>query len=102
MSKLIRVASASDIPVGEGREVLADGIVIAIYNLGGEFCALDGICPHAGGPLAEGDLEGPIVTCPWHGWQFDVRTGKNCLSEQITHRRYVVKVEGDDLYVEIP
>ena len=48
------------------------GRVIALFNVDGTFYALDGVCPHQGGPLGQGTLEGCIVTCPWHGWQFDV------------------------------
>ncbi|WP_145368483.1 Rieske (2Fe-2S) protein [Maioricimonas rarisocia] len=96
------VASISDIPPGSSREVVAGDRVLAIFNVSGEFHALDGICPHAGGPLGDGTLSGGVVTCPWHGWQFDVTTGQHCLSPGICQTRYPVSVEGDQVVVELP
>ena len=102
MAKWVRVAGTADVPEGQGLEVMADDQVVALFHAGGEYYALDGICPHAGGPLGEGQLQGSIVTCPWHGWQFDVSTGTHCLNRNLTHRSYPVKVEGDDVFVELP
>ncbi len=81
---------------------MADDKVVALYNVDGTFYALDGVCPHAGGPLGEGTLRGNIVTCPWHGWQFNVTNGQNCLNARLPHTCYKVKVEGDGVYVELP
>ena len=102
MPRSIRVAFASDVPPGTSKEVLADDQVVALFNVAGTFYALDGVCPHAGGPLGEGTLRGTIVTCPWHGWQFDVANGQNCLNARMTHTCFPVKVEGDDVLVEVP
>jgi nitrite reductase/ring-hydroxylating ferredoxin subunit len=102
MSRSIRVASVSDVPPGSSKEVIADDRVVALFNVDGAFYALDGVCPHAGGPLGEGTLRGTIVTCPWHGWQFDVSTGRNCLNPRMGHQCFSVKVDGDDVLVEIP
>ncbi|MEX2287084.1 MAG: Rieske 2Fe-2S domain-containing protein [Planctomycetaceae bacterium] len=97
-----RVASVAEIPPGTARELTAAGRVIALFNVDGRFHALDGVCPHAGGPLGQGTLSGTTVTCPWHGWQFDVTTGRHCLNTNIQHDCLAVKVDGDDVYVEIP
>src|SRR5258707_1257869 len=86
MSRSIRVASVSDVPPGSSKEVMADDRVVALFNVDGMFYALDGVCPHAGGPLGEGTLRGKTVTCPWHGWQFDVSTGQNCLNPRMSHQ----------------
>ncbi|MFG0335152.1 MAG: Rieske (2Fe-2S) protein [Maioricimonas sp. JB049] len=102
MSTHHAVASVSDVPPGSGREVVAGNRVLAIFNVSGEFHALDGICPHAGGPLGKGTLIDRIVTCPWHGWQFDVTSGQHCLSPGIRQTRYPVTVEGDQIVVELP
>lgn len=102
MAQEVRVAAVADVPPGSAREVAAAGLVIALYNVDGQFYALDGVCPHAGGPLGQGDLNGCIVTCPWHGWQFDVTTGRHCLTEKIVQTSYPVDVRGEDLYVELP
>ena len=80
----VRVASLSEIPPGTAREVVAGGRILAIFNVGGTLRAVDGICPHAGGPLAEGQVTDGIVTCPWHGWQYDLSTGKNCVNPAIS------------------
>ena len=102
MSQRHRVAAVSDVPVGEGREFVAGGRIVALFHVGDEFLALDGICPHAGGPLAQGKLSGCIVTCPWHGWQFDVSTGQHCLNSRLQHSSFPVTVEGTDVFVELP
>jgi len=102
MGQWHRVAAAGDIPAGAGRELTAGGRVIALYNVDGEFYALDGVCPHAGGPLGEGVLQGNVVTCPWHGWQFDVTTGQHCLNANLQHTAFAVRVDDGDVYVELP
>lgn len=102
MPRLICVAAVSDVPPGTAKEVMADDQVLALFNVEGRFYALDGVCPHAGGPLGEGELRGTTITCPWHGWQFDVTTGENCLNRRMTHKTFPVKVEGNDVVVELP
>ena len=98
----VRVASLSEIPPGTAREVVAGGRIVAIFNVAGTLRAVDGICPHAGGPLAEGQVTDGIVTCPWHGWQYDLATGKNCVNPAISAGCHAVRVEGDDVLVELP
>jgi nitrite reductase (NADH) small subunit len=102
MTREFKVADVGDLAPGEGKEVLAGEQVVALYNVDGRFFALDGVCPHAGGPLAEGVLRGTVVTCPWHGWQFDVTNGKNCLNPRIMHGCFPVRVEGNGIFVEVP
>ena len=97
-----RVATVGDVPPGSARELTAGGRVIALFNVNGTLYALDGICPHAGGPLGEGTLEGSVVTCPWHGWQFDVTTGRHCLNQRMEHAKFPLKIEGNDVFVELP
>jgi nitrite reductase (NADH) small subunit len=82
MSELARV---DDIPVEGGLRVEVDGQEIALFKVGEQVYAIDAVCPHAGGPLDEGTVENGVVTCPWHGWQTDVRGGKCITSgEEIT------------------
>ncbi len=102
MATKVRIASVRDISPGTGVELATEGRVIALYHVDGEFFAMDGICPHAGGPLGHGQLEGCVVTCPWHGWQFDVTTGQHCLTKNIVHTRFPVEVQGDNIFVELP
>jgi nitrite reductase (NADH) small subunit len=101
MAHWIRVASLDECPAGSAREVIAEDRVIAVYHVDDQVYALDGICAHQGGPLGEGKLEGCVVTCPWHGWQYDVRTGQHQSIASLVHRTYPVKVEGSDIYVDI-
>ncbi|MGE0607936.1 MAG: Rieske (2Fe-2S) protein [Pirellulales bacterium] len=100
MSNWVRVAAVQACPPGQSLEVVAGDHVIALYNVEGTFHALDGVCPHQGGPLGKGRLDGCIVTCPWHGWQFDVRTGVHQLNKTYEQPRFAVKVEGDAVLVD--
>jgi nitrite reductase/ring-hydroxylating ferredoxin subunit len=102
MAEWIRVANVSEISPSKAREIEHQGRVIAIFQVGEEYQAIDGICPHQGGPLAEGPLDGTCVTCPWHGWQFDVVTGKTPLGTRVKQEVFPVKREGDEIFVELP
>lgn len=99
---LHRIATVAEIPVGKSREFVAGGRMVAVFNVDGSLYAMDGVCPHAGGPLGEGTLTRSVVTCPWHGWQFDVTTGRHCLNARITHPTFPVSVVGDEVFVELP
>jgi nitrite reductase (NADH) small subunit len=98
----ITVCQTADCPPGEGRELVAGEQLLALFNINGTFYAMDGICPHSGGPLGKGQLTGCMVTCPWHGWQFDVTTGRHKLNANYTHTTFPVRVEGDAVQVELP
>ena len=100
MATFVKVAEVSDLPPGTGRCVEAGGKQLALFNVDGAFYAIDNTCLHRGGPLGEGELEGPIVTCPWHGWQYDVTTGVNTMDDSQRVARYEVKVEGGAVLVE--
>ena len=76
--------------------------VVALFNVGGKFFALDGVCPHQGGPLGEGELSGYVVTCPWHAWRFRVSDGTWADNPRIKIPAFAVRVEGDDVQVELP
>ena len=101
MPNWIPLAKLSECPPGEGRELIAAGRIVALFNVDGEFHALDGICPHQGGPLGKGALTGCIVTCPWHGWQYDVRTGRHTTIASLEHPRFELKIEGDEILIRI-
>ena len=101
MAKWIRVASVEDCPPGQCLELVAEQRILAIFNVDGQLFALDGICPHQGGPLGKGHLSGCVVTCPWHGWQFDVRTGQHQINPNLRHACFPVKVEGADVFVDL-
>jgi nitrite reductase/ring-hydroxylating ferredoxin subunit len=101
MAKWVRVADVTDCPPGGCLERVADDRIVALYNVNGTFHALDGVCPHQGGPLGKGRLDGTIVTCPWHGWQFNVCSGQHQLSQSIVQPRFSVRVEGNSVLVDL-
>jgi nitrite reductase/ring-hydroxylating ferredoxin subunit len=102
MAEWHKLATLGEVSPGTARELTAGGRIIALFNIDGNLFALDGICPHAGGPLGEGTLCGPVVTCPWHGWQFDVTTGRHSLNPRIEQTRFPLRIEGNDVWVELP
>jgi nitrite reductase/ring-hydroxylating ferredoxin subunit len=73
----------------------------AVCNVDGEVHAIDGLCPHHQGPLAQGALHGNMVVCPWHAWEFDCRTGENDRSPEANVRSIPVKVEGGDILIDV-
>jgi nitrite reductase (NADH) small subunit len=96
----MRVARQDEIPAGAIREFQVEGQTLAIANVGGKFFAIHNTCLHRGGPLAEGTLSGKVVTCPWHGWQYDVTTGKLVANPTIGVKTFTIEVRGEDLWVD--
>ena len=101
MSPFTPVLDVADLPSGEGVEVTVGGQVVALFNVNGTFLALAGRCPHGGGPLGRGFVDGPQVSCPWHNWTFDVTTGENVARADLKVARYAVKVEDGRVWVRL-
>jgi nitrite reductase (NADH) small subunit len=102
MSEFVKVAKKSEIPEDTGKLVEVQGTDVALFKgEGGKVCAIHPRCPHQGGPLEEGGIHGNLVMCPWHGWEFDVTTGKCSFNESIKVPVFKVKEEGDDVYVAL-
>lgn len=101
MAELVRVAGIADIAPGSGTTVEAGGKSLAVFNVGGSYYAIDNDCVHRGGPLGEGELEGTVVTCPWHGWTYDVTSGKCVNNPAACVKSYPVAVEGGDVKVQV-
>ena len=97
----VRAAKASDVVPGSIREVQLEGKMIALANVGGTFYAISNTCLHRGGPLGQGPLEGKVVTCPWHGWQFDVTSGKMVENPTLSVKSYPVEIRGEEIFVDI-
>ena len=99
----IQLDPKKDIPEeGKGKWLLlADGREVAIFQKTGKLYAIDNICPHEGGPLGEGALDGDLVACPWHGWQFDIKTGQgiNAWGENV--KSYPVEIENGNIFLII-
>jgi nitrite reductase (NADH) small subunit len=98
---LHRIGSLSALPPGTVMEAAVGQTKIALCNVNGEIHALDGTCPHRGGPLGQGALHERTLVCPWHAWEFDCTTGENDSNPSIRQRRFAVKLEGDDILVDI-
>ena len=98
----LRAARKDEIPAGSIREFQVDGTTLAIANVDGKFYAIDNTCLHRGGPLGQGQLSGKAVTCPWHGWQYDVTSGKVTQNPSVGVTCYTLEVRGDDIWAELP
>jgi len=96
----ITVAKFSDVKEGEGKIVEVNGKTIALFNVDGRIHAIENTCKHAGGPLGEGVCDGNVVTCPWHGWKYDVTTGVSPANPQIKVDKYDVEIDGEDVKVK--
>ena len=97
MAEYVRVAGTDEVKPGHGIVAEVNGKILAVFNVDGNFHVIDNTCTHRGGPLGEGDVEGSVVTCPWHGWQFDVRTGACVNNPSSKVESYQVKVDGAEV-----
>lgn len=95
------IGSIDSWPIGSGREVLVSGRVVAVFRTLDGFFAVDGMCAHQGGPIAQGRLDDKCVTCPWHGWQYDIRDGRNLLTGKQMLDCFQVVVRDQQVFVEV-
>ena len=111
------VGRASELAPGERRLVEVKGHSVGIFNVNGEIIAVLNLCPHELAPVCRGRVggttlpsppgeyrwgrEGEILACPWHGWEFDLQTGRALADERVRLRRYPVSVEDDTIFVTI-
>ena len=98
----VKIGTLAELPPGMLSQVEVGEETIAVCNAGGEIHALEGICPHAGGPLGQGALHGTTLVCPWHAWEYDCVTGLNDRDESIRLTKFPVKVENGDILVDLP
>jgi len=101
MAELIKVANTGDIAEGQGLVVEVAGRAIAVFNVGGDFRAVDNVCGHRGGPLGEGycDVVGRTVQCPWHGWRYSLDTGVSPVNPAVRVETFPVMVDDDAIKV---
>jgi len=97
----LRAARKDELPVGAIREFAVEGKAIALAHVDGKIYAISNTCLHRGGPLGSGELNGKVVTCPWHGWQYDVTTGKLTMNPAAGVQCYPVEVRGEDIFVDL-
>jgi nitrite reductase (NADH) small subunit len=98
----VKVASLSQLPTGSVIETSVGEDRYAICNVDGRIHALAGTCPHRGGPLGQGAINGANLTCPWHAWEFDCLTGANDYNPAVTISTFPVQFAGDDILIDIP
>ena len=99
MTEFVRVTGTADVRPGHGIVAEVNGKTVAVFSVDGNFYAIDNTCIHRGGPLGEGDLAGNVVTCPWHGWEYNVTTGACVNNPSGKVETYQVKVDGTDVKV---
>ncbi|RLS34546.1 MAG: Rieske (2Fe-2S) protein [Planctomycetota bacterium] len=91
MADWLPIAAVADCPPGSSLERIVGDRIVALCNVDGTWHAIDGLCSHQGGPLGSGSLCGTLLRCPWHGWQFDVVTGRHRLSPSVHQERFQVR-----------
>lgn len=102
MSERLLLARRSEMPgEGEAREFTVLDKQLCVARINGEICAIENACMHRGGPLGQGVVEGGKVVCPWHGWEFDLKTGRVAHNSLAGQQVYNVTVEGDDVFIEV-
>lgn len=97
---LEKILDRGSLEPGSGTVVILDDHPVAVFNIDGEYVAIDNTCPHRGGSLGRGVLTGDIVTCPWHGWEIDCRTGEAVENPGIRVTRYEVRLKGEGVYLD--
>jgi nitrite reductase (NADH) small subunit len=97
----VNAGPLTEIPPGAVKEVEAGDATYVVCNVDGTLHCMSGICPHAGGPLGQGILDGNTLMCPWHGWEFDCRSGRS-LSDDLEVENFPVTVENGNIFIEVP
>jgi len=100
MPQRVLIGPAEALKPGESQVLKCSGEEVAVFNVDGAYFACSNRCPHAGGPLSEGFIDGTTVTCPWHGWAFELNCAENAPRDGV--ERYRVTADGSDLYLEMP
>jgi nitrite reductase (NADH) small subunit len=102
MSDFVRICGKADLPPsGEAHEIVVGERVLCVANENGSISAMDNVCPHRGGPLGQGMIEGGKLICPWHAWAFDLKTGEATHAPQAKVPVYEVRVEGEDVLAKL-
>jgi nitrite reductase (NADH) small subunit/3-phenylpropionate/trans-cinnamate dioxygenase ferredoxin subunit len=102
MSDFVTVARVGDIPEGTGASFEVNGRMVAVFQVAGQYHAIDDFCPHMGASLAPGHVEDGVVACPWHAWRFRVSDGTWCDNPRIKIDSFEVRVDGGEIQVCVP
>jgi nitrite reductase/ring-hydroxylating ferredoxin subunit len=98
----VKVSTLAQLPGDSVREVSVNGEFYALCRVGDRVTALSGTCLHRGGPLGHGNIQGNRVVCPWHAWEFDCATGEYDYDPTRRVATFPVKIEGEDILIEVP
>ena len=97
-----RLTTETDLPApGEAKEFEIAGKTICVANVNGTITAIDNICLHMGGPLGQGSIDGEKIVCPWHGWEYDAKTGQLFDDPKSKLDVYLIKVENGEVLVDV-
>jgi nitrite reductase (NADH) small subunit len=99
--EFVGVGRVSDFAPGAGKMVVVAGRHVALFRLGDEFYAIDNLCLHRAGPLCDGQIDNGVVTCPWHGWSYEIRTGTMVQDPRVGVSKHDVQVDGDQVAVRL-
>lgn len=97
----VKVAEEAQVAAGSGKVITVDGREYALFNVEGTYYCVDNECPHAGGPLAQGSVDGTAVMCPWHCWCFDLKTGDGMYGLGIGIGTYPTKLDEGSIYINV-
>lgn len=101
MSEFVTVGRVAEFVPGRGRMVVVNGRHIALFRLDDGFFAIDNLCLHQAGPLCDGDIEDGVVTCPWHGWSYEIRSGTLVQDPRVGVSKHNTRIVGDDVQVQL-
>ena len=101
MSEFVSVGRVSDFVPGQGRIVVVNGRHVALFRLDDGFFAIDNLCLHQAGPLCEGEIDGGVVTCPWHGWSYEIRSGTLVQDPRVGVSKHNTRIVNDDVQVQL-
>jgi nitrite reductase/ring-hydroxylating ferredoxin subunit len=101
MAEFVTVGRVADFAPGRGRMVVVNGRHVALFRLDDGFFAIDNLCLHRAGPLCEGEIESGVVTCPWHGWSYEIRSGTLVQDPRVGVSKHNTRIVGDDVQVQL-
>jgi nitrite reductase (NADH) small subunit len=101
MAEFVTVGRVGDFVAGNGRMVVVNGRHVALFRLDDGFFAIDNLCLHQAGPLCDGDIDGGVVTCPWHGWSYEIRSGTLVQDPRVGVSKHNTRIVGDDVQVQL-
>jgi nitrite reductase (NADH) small subunit len=102
MAEFRKLATKAELPqLGKAKEFSVEGKMVCVANVGGVISAMDNVCIHRGGPLGTGVVMDGKVVCPWHGWAYDTKTGEVAHNPAMKVAVFPIKLEGDDVLIEI-